>query len=827
VSAAPRAAGATGRLVVAGFCWLTAAYGFVASSAFAYQQFIRPRVFAWVGWFSDSHAVIGWVWLAVLAAVLRPFLRSRRAERWLAAALLAVAAAATVWNAAFPVLPGLRDGSASLVAGILALVPIAWLGALDVAAAWPWLGPARSPAAAAVPDRPEARLFTAAMGAVLFVSVLYGLIASMGAAGQFEPDLMAAGLAAGLIWSTLHHLIVASAAFLVLALVLRLTPTTFLIQYAAVSAVLLVALVLVWEGFVAGAIGLSGVSRHASALAVAATIVAAWGGSRLRSASRNGERWDSALDAYFGPAPRAEPKAVTLRRLATVAVAAGTLVMVSRQMDWDFLLLKCGVIGIWLAALSAIHRTVPARVRVRTATIVLVSVGSLGATIAARAVEGPRYALDRYRVYNPSFRVADELLIARSGTSNFDRFLRAHTGFTDVAVRPVDLDLAVPLPPVAPDRRPLVFLFVIDSLRTDYLSPYNSAVHFTPRLAEFAADSLVFTNAFTRYGGTGLSMPAMWAGSAIVHKQYVEPFHPMNALDKLLRVNGYAKALSLDHITVQLLGPGAAAVELDEGVPEMQFDFCRTLQELERRLDEPPLSEQPVFAHTRSLNLHVAAVRYGAVPPGESYPGFHPPYASRVFRMDACFGHFIDALKRRRLWDRSLVVLTSDHGELLGEDGQWGHSYQMVPEVVQVPLIVRFPAGRRPGQVDVDAVALTTDIVPTIYAALGYEPGRPDRLTGRSLVDPAGAARARVEGHVLAASYGAVYAVVGRNGREIYVVDAINGGDRIFERSDGTGWTEGVVSDATRTAGQYRIRRQLDEIAGKYGLVDHVRRVRE
>jgi len=51
----PSRAWTAGRLLVAGFCWLTAAYACVASSTFASLQFLQPRVFPWTGTFSDWH----------------------------------------------------------------------------------------------------------------------------------------------------------------------------------------------------------------------------------------------------------------------------------------------------------------------------------------------------------------------------------------------------------------------------------------------------------------------------------------------------------------------------------------------------------------------------------------------------------------------------------------------------------------------------------------------------------------------------------------------------------------------------------------------------
>src|SRR5262249_3537891 len=134
-----------------------------------------------------------------------------------------------------------------------------------------------------------------------------------------------------------------------------------------------------------------------------------------------------------------------------------------------------------------------------------------------------------------------------------------------------------------------------------------------------------------------------------------------------------------------------------------------------------------VFAYSLPQDLHVSNIISASVPAGESYPGFHPPYAARVHRIDACFGQFVDFLKRRGRYDRSLIIVTADHGEMLGEEGFWGHVYYLFPPVVEVPLLVHLPASAPHLSVDVDGVQLTTDITPTIYAALGYlpAPGRP------------------------------------------------------------------------------------------------------
>ena len=70
-----------GRLTVAGFCWLTAAYACVASSTFASLQFLQPRVFPWVGTFSDWHTAASGLCLALAAALLAGIYPALRGSR--------------------------------------------------------------------------------------------------------------------------------------------------------------------------------------------------------------------------------------------------------------------------------------------------------------------------------------------------------------------------------------------------------------------------------------------------------------------------------------------------------------------------------------------------------------------------------------------------------------------------------------------------------------------------------------------------------------------------------------------------------------------------
>jgi hypothetical protein len=122
-----------------------------------------------------------------------------------------------------------------------------------------------------------------------------------------------------------------------------------------------------------------------------------------------------------------------------------------------------------------------------------------------------------------------------------------------------------------------------------------------------------------------------------------------------------------------------------------------------------------------------------------------PPEQERVFRAmyqlnvawaDATLGRLLGALRRSGKWDETLLVVTSDHGEELKECGQVEHGGNLCRALIEVPLLVKLPAGwqgpplairpgERPGTVRVRA---------TLIEAAG---GTPEPATAPSLFRPA------------------------------------------------------------------------------------------
>jgi arylsulfatase A-like enzyme len=116
-------------------------------------------------------------------------------------------------------------------------------------------------------------------------------------------------------------------------------------------------------------------------------------------------------------------------------------------------------------------------------------------------------------------------------------------------------------------------------------------------------------------------------------------------------------------------------------------------------------------------------------------------YDGQILAMDEAIGEFIEALKRRGRYENALIVVTSDHGELLGEHDQVGHGGRMMYEgLLHVPLIVKLPGPDQPRGEVTEHVQIV-DIVPTVVEAIGAEvpaavAGQPlQRVTHASLAE--------------------------------------------------------------------------------------------
>jgi hypothetical protein len=757
-------------------CGLSGIYCLLAYVPFTYQAFVRFTMISWLPAFLRWQP-LAFLLLVAANAAADPFNRPRPGRlRLLVYLVLAGVALALLLR---PVLTRLENDLASYRFALGFLVLPVLLLVLD-------LGPARqSLGNGGLPD-PSRRLVMAALASGCYVWSLFTALAVLRALAVPASGWAWADLGGALGWSLPVHLLV----FLMLATGLlglqslaRLWPAATRVEADLLLLGTALAVAGVIQGLAFSALGLTGWAGFRPALLLGLALAS------YLSTSTAWLAWTAepvgALDVLVRPLLILLDISPWIPAvwLATLAYLTGQVLFRAAAFDWNFLIQKLVALVVWGLAFATFYACFRRKsgpwsgaLVLWAATVVLLALFKTELpTLATRHQAG----LDRYAGFDPSTRVLWEALRpVAAGSASIYAVLQKNTNISQaIRTDPVDVNLVPDLQP-APGPKPDIFIFVVDSLRRDYLGSYNPAVTFTPAIDRFAAESDRLPNSFSRYGATGLSEPSIWVGGMMLHKQYVTPFHPMNTLQKLLDADGYRSLITMDSILDVVVRREPALTELNQGVLTHNLRMCATVTELEDKLRNRGADPRPIFSYSQVQDLHISVInREGKdVPGGGEYPGFYAPYAARVRRLDPCFGEFIQFLKDQGLYQNSIVILTADHGDSLGEDGRFGHAYTLFPEIIKIPLIIHLPPALRQRLVlDPARPALLTDLSPTLYYLLGHRQLVSDPLLGRPIYTDTAEEQARGgQDHLLlASSYGAVYGILADSGRSFYIADGV------------------------------------------------------
>jgi hypothetical protein len=826
---------ALARALNAAFFLATSIYCLLAYSPFAYQQFLKPAVIAWLPGFLAIHTALFWLVYLITMLTLLSWLQARSTPkvppapepqlvsgsgRNAARAYAIAGALLGIWLVVRPLMPSIDNNRRSFAVALLALVLPLWLAVVDHII---------YPAPRLRPSNERHTLETCGMAAAV-IWAAYAIGAPFRLLGTPGVQLSSASLALAAVSSAVAHAFVFMAIFLALAALSGLANIfrhSGAVEYGLLMVGTAVTIASILYGLVFSSFAFAGFDAAIAAIGVGATIVMVWSGIAREGGASIDSADDgvvpTALQLWLAPATANGSRLAAWAIVVTLPAIAYALVNLTGGLDWNFVIQKLGVLVVWLAAVAAAH-VLRRQFQSPSAALLSVVPPCLALVLfQAAAPFGARPGLaERYASVDMSFRFIRDLRVARSGeTAAFYALLKEHTLVPPLQVTPPDIRLAGERRSAS--RPPHIFLFLIDSLRRDYVSAYNPAVTFTPAIGQFAADSFVFDRAMTRYAGTALAVPSIWAGSMLIHMLDERPFDSRNALLALLDADGYRRVMSVDHIMRDLLPSGRLGVELDRGVAPMDSDFCHTMRELEARLTESSSDRRPVFSYALPQNVHIAVASKRQVPEGHTYPGFFAPVAESVRQVDECFGEFVAFLKRSKIYDDSIVVLTSDHGDSLGEEGRWGHAYFMVPEVMRIPLIIHVPPDLRAHvRADLHQVSFSTDITPTLYALLDHPSRDLGPLFGAPLlVDwQRQLPSRRRDSFLLASSYGAVYGMLRHNGRLLYASDAIDGRDDEYDLNSLSG--ERVTATGAMTAlNRRQMTEQLRQLAALNQFVPH------
>ena len=794
---------------------LTSIYCLLAFLPYTFVALIKEPPYAWVPWFAHHQAALYFVALALVSA---GWPTMRRPAAFLLFTVLAIAGGYLI---ARPFLPGLEDNWIAYGWSLISLLPLALIAIADLRRHWP--APARQHA--------EVALLPYSIGIVTAVSaaLVYGFATALHSYvenGALRLDGATLELST---WSLISHVVLAMLVLSTLNLirvVSRRSRHPISLHLVLIGALTFAVLWTMVFHLLNSSLGFEGWAACLYAACFAATLTL-WLGS-LAMPFRVKE-------------PVAEPTrsraftfllSITVFGLSLFAVVLPTMIAGS---DWDGVLQDTFTLIFWIALGTCFYTLSPRRKTyswVNILAIVLLSgiaYKSLQATeiLWARPLgatdDDVRRAMDNYAARDASFRLVHHFLgnAREEACGDLCRILRENTNIRDAQVN-TDLQLVDQLLP-ARGQRPNIFIFVIDSLRPDYLGAYNPKVDFSPNLDEFAHDSITVHNVYTQYAGTSLSEPAIWAGALLLHAHYLQPFARINSLEKLARADGYRMVVSYDEILRQLLSPSDDLVKLDTDKKLWnQLDVCSTIQQAEPLLEHGLGQKQPVLFYTQPKNVHQFAHNNLPLPNQDHWqtrPGFNNRIAHEVYQVDGCMGDFFRFLKSRGLYDNSIILLTSDHGDATGEFGRSSHSLSIYPEVMRVPLIVHLPPAMRHLLNDENHLSALTDITPSLYYLLGHRPIRSNPFLGHPLfVETQTELQTYQRNELfLASDERPVYGLLMDNGRWLYTTYDSPAQSFLFDLSHDPNAQHNLLTPALKKQYDEQIIGHLHAVADFYG----------
>jgi len=311
------------------------------------------------------------------------------------------------------------------------------------------------------------------------------------------------------------------------------------------------------------------------------------------------------------------------------------------------------------------------------------------------------------------------------------------------------------------DQRPNLLVIVLDTLRADRMSSYGYPRETTPELDAFALESIRFENFYSTSSWTIPSHASLFTGLyPIRHGATQENLNldeQAATLAEVLANAGYQTFAASQNPFVsdtvnlaqgfqdfeplwrQWVEPDGRVHQLEEAPHIANVAFERFLDTSDR--------ERPFFVFINYINAHLphappepylsrfltgdVSVEEALELGRQSWSGYYVGkpvgeyefsvlsdlYDAEVAHLSRRVAELFEALQRDGRFDDTLIVVTSDHGEHIGDHGHLGHQFTLYNATVRVPLLLRLPGGAQSGRVE-DRPGQLVDLFPTLLNQL-------------------------------------------------------------------------------------------------------------
>lgn len=287
-----------------------------------------------------------------------------------------------------------------------------------------------------------------------------------------------------------------------------------------------------------------------------------------------------------------------------------------------------------------------------------------------------------------------------------------------------------------------VLLISIDTCRADHLGCYGYPLDTTPNIDAIASEGIVFEHAISPLPFTLPAHCTMLTGTTPpYHGVFDNSDYKLSdgdvTLAELMQEQGYSTAGFVSSFIIDSrFGLGQGFDLYDDDFEEAsnamginQQIGGETTHEVIEWLNAHKDEKNFIFLHYYDPHFTYEppepfASKFKNVPQPENITTkfsqmFLDGYAGEIAYTDHCIGQVVDKLGELGLYDSTMIIITSDHGEMLGQHGETSHGYFIYQPAIRVPLIFKLP--RLSKHKRITSTVGLVDIVPTVCSLLGIE----------------------------------------------------------------------------------------------------------
>ncbi len=273
-----------------------------------------------------------------------------------------------------------------------------------------------------------------------------------------------------------------------------------------------------------------------------------------------------------------------------------------------------------------------------------------------------------------------------------------------------------------------VILIVVDTLRADYLQCYGHDKDTAPNICALASKGVLFENAFSQAPHTTLSFESM-----LTSKYGYATSVGFITLPEILSLYNYSTAAFVangylgEEKYAKLFSDYTGFVDIEKWETEGKakdinnyaYNSSVVTPEVLKWLREHKSEKTFVYVNYMDVHtLHIVSDSKGQT-----------SYQEAIKAADRSINKLVTWLEKEGLLKNTIIIITADHGEELGDHGRYGHAHSLYEEQLHVPLILKYPNSK---PVRVKSNVRLLDLMPTLLEMVNIT--RPVDIEGVSLL---------------------------------------------------------------------------------------------